>query len=263
MDTRAEMGYAQSWTTEGTSGETTVTEEEWLKCTDPAPMLGFLRGKASERKLRLFACACCRRVWALLTEENRHAVLVAERAADSLVSADELKTARRYATRPATDALAKRIGSFPGAGKAAAALVGSDAYNRVYAAYGEPWRKDAPQQAARELGLSAQAAHDPRDAYLEAEAREVAEQAALVRDVFANPFRTMLAFDPTWLTWNEGTLRKLAEAIYDERAFDLLPILADAVEEAGCTDQDVLNHCRSGGEHVRGCWVIDGILGKN
>ena len=68
--------------------------------------------------------------------------------------------------------------------------------------------------------------------------------------------------DPAWLAWNGGTVRKLAEAIYDERAFDRLPVLADALEEAGCADEGVLRHCRGGGPHVRGCWVIDLILGK-
>jgi hypothetical protein len=65
------------------------------------------------------------------------------------------------------------------------------------------------------------------------------------------------------LTWNDRCVGKLAQAIYDEQAFDRLPILADALEEAGCTDADILNHCRSGGEHVRGCWVVDLVLGKS
>jgi hypothetical protein len=240
-----------------------MTEEEWLHATDPQPMLAFLKGKASDRKLRLFAVACCRSVWNLLAEESRHAALVAERVADGLANADKLTAARHHATRPARDALAQRIRRFPGAaGKAAAALVGSDAYDRVHAAYGEHGRKDAPQHTARELGLSAQAVQDPRDAYLEAEAHAVAAQTALIRDVLGNPFRPV-TLDPAWLSWNDGTIPKLAQAIYEERAFDRLPILADALEEVGCTDQDMLAHCRSGGEHVRGCWVIDALLGKS
>jgi hypothetical protein len=90
---------------------------------------------------------------------------------------------------------------------------------------------------------------------------EGAAQAILLRDIFGNPFRPV-ALDPAWLAWNGGTVRKMAEAIYDDRAFDRLPILADALEEAGCTDRDILDHCRWGGDHVRGCWAIDLLLGK-
>lgn len=66
--------------------------------------------------------------------------------------------------------------------------------------------------------------------------------------------------DPVILAWNNTTVPRLAQAIYDGRAFDRLPILADTLEDAGCTDQDILAHCRSGGEHVRGCWVLDLLL---
>jgi len=78
-----------------------------------------------------------------------------------------------------------------------------------------------------------------------------------------NPFRPAPHIDPAWLAGNGGTVPKLARAIYDERAFDRLPVLADALEDAGCTDADILTHCRSGGEHVRGCWVVDLLLGKD
>ncbi len=68
--------------------------------------------------------------------------------------------------------------------------------------------------------------------------------------------------DPTWLTWNDGIVVTLAQGIYEKGAFDRLPILADVLEEAGCTDAAILNHCRSGGEHVRGCGALDAVLGK-
>jgi hypothetical protein len=83
-------------------------------------------------------------------------------------------------------------------------------------------------------------------------------QAESLRDIFGNPFR-LATLDRSWLT---STVTSLAQAIYDDRAFDRLPILADALEDAGCTDQDILAHCRGGGEHVRGCWVVDLLLGK-
>jgi hypothetical protein len=88
------------------------------------------------------------------------------------------------------------------------------------------------------------------------------DQVALMRCVFGNPFRSMPTADLTWLAWNDGTVPKLAQAIYEERHFADLPILADALEEAGCDNADILTHCRGGGEHVRGCWVVDLLLGK-
>jgi hypothetical protein len=87
-------------------------------------------------------------------------------------------------------------------------------------------------------------------------------QAALLRCIFGNPFRPAPSLPPSVLSWNGGTVPKLAAAIYEERAFDRLPVLADSLEDAGCTNPDILGHCRAGGEHVRGCWVVDLALGK-
>jgi hypothetical protein len=88
---------------------------------------------------------------------------------------------------------------------------------------------------------------------------ERAAQAILLRDILGNPFGVVITPDPTWLT---STVTSLAQAIYTDRAFDRLPILADALEDAGCTNQDILAHCRSNGEHARGCWVVDLLLGR-
>jgi hypothetical protein len=79
-----------------------------------------------------------------------------------------------------------------------------------------------------------------------------------IRDLFGNPFRPVTV-DPAWLTRN---VIAIAEGIYEDRAFDGMPILADDLEESGCDDAEILDHCRSPAEHVRGCWVIDAILGK-
>jgi len=84
---------------------------------------------------------------------------------------------------------------------------------------------------------------------------------AVMRDLFGNPFRKS-QINPLWLEASDGTVRKLATAIYAESAFDRLPILADALEEAGCEEEYLLHHCRSGGRHFRGCWAIDALLGK-
>lgn len=67
--------------------------------------------------------------------------------------------------------------------------------------------------------------------------------------------------DPSWLAWNDGTVRKIAQAIHEEKSFDVLPILADALEDAGCADEEILEHCRECAEHVRCCWVVEHLLG--
>ena len=84
------------------------------------------------------------------------------------------------------------------------------------------------------------------------------EQAVLAREIFGNPFRPV-TLNPAWLT---STVLALANGIYSERAFDRMPILADALQDAGCDNEDILTHCRQSGEHTRGCWVVDLLLGK-
>ncbi len=87
--------------------------------------------------------------------------------------------------------------------------------------------------------------------------------ADLLRCIFPDPSRPAPALDPAWFTWNGGTISKLARATHDARACDCLPLLADALEDAGCTDAALLGHCRSGGEHARGCWAVDLLLDKD
>ena len=90
---------------------------------------------------------------------------------------------------------------------------------------------------------------------------DFAAQARLVRCVFGNPFRSVTV-DSAWLAWEGGTARTLAQAINGERAFDRLPVLADALEDAGCADAGLLGHLRGPGPHSRGCWAVDLLLGK-
>ena len=82
--------------------------------------------------------------------------------------------------------------------------------------------------------------------------------AELVRDIFGNPFR-LISFSSEWRT---DTALSLSRTMYDTRDFSAMPILADALQDAGCDSDDILNHCRAGGVHVRGCWVVDLVLGK-
>jgi hypothetical protein len=85
-------------------------------------------------------------------------------------------------------------------------------------------------------------------------------QVSIVRDLVGNPFQPPPTMDRALVTWNNGAVVTLAKAIYDARAFDRMPELADVLEQAGCTNADILNHCRQPGVHVRGCWVVDLLL---
>ena len=230
-----------------------MTEQEWLASTDPGPMLDFLRGKASERKLRLFAAACVRRAWHLLTDTGRQAVEAAEAYADGMIGREALEAARRAAYEPVADAIEEANLTWtlgkplsPSESAADAALEACDDMDR------DARRDIAPLHAAER----AQGA-------LGWTGVESAAQAALLRDVLGNPFlRPPPPLSAAILAWNDGTVGRIAAGIYEERAFDRLPILADALLDAGCDAEELLAHCRSAGPHVRGCWVVDTILGK-
>jgi hypothetical protein len=226
-----------------------MTEAEWDACADPTPMLESLRGKASDRKLRLFAVACCRQVWAWMTDErSRRGVETAERYAEGLVSEDELQDARR------------------GTGGAWTTVWG-DGWHIYQAARAAHFACEAsadklllvPNETKTAARNSIDFGVSPDEA--EKIASETARQPNLLRDLFGNPIRPA-ALDPAWLAWNDGAVRKMAQAIYQERRFADLALLADALEDAGCADAVILAHCRGGGEHVRGCWVVDLLLGK-
>jgi hypothetical protein len=266
-----------------------MTAAEWLACTEPTPMLEFLGDRASSRKLRLLACACCRKVWGMLTHENsRQVVEVAERFADGQATQAELTSARASAETSRGEAEAVANNAMRGANYrdygwyvqenprrfAAIAAVASANDSALQAATVAAENSINAASAAKEannttwydyvealwwgnpISPKAQGEHD-------AVLKAVYETwCALIRDIFGNPILPPPLTDPTWLTWNGSTVVRLAQAIYEERGFDLLPLLADALEEAGCTSADILAHCRTKGEHVRGCWVVDLLLGK-
>jgi hypothetical protein len=84
----------------------------------------------------------------------------------------------------------------------------------------------------------------------------------LFRDIFGPTLFCEVRIVRDWLAWNDGTVPRIAQGIYQERAFDRLPILADALLDAGCDNEELIQHCRSAGPHVRGCWAVDLILRK-
>jgi hypothetical protein len=233
-----------------------MTESEWLACGNPSPLLTFLGDKVSDRKIRLFACLCCRRIWDVLGEKGRLAVETAERYTDGLCSAAVAAKACSVAfgqeVWPATLNRASFPPAFPAAARAAFALSPrSDA-------------SEAPPLASQAEALCA--GRNGSRAYHSVRRTARSFQAGLLRELVGNSCRPA-SFGPDWLT---PTVANLAQAVYEEsikpwEPLDLerLAVLSDAVEEAGCDYDDILNHLRSPGPHVRGCWAVDLLLGKN
>lgn len=207
-----------------------MTEAGWLGSAEPRLMLEAIEGEASDRKLRLFICACCRAIWPLMSERSwREAVEIAERYADGVGSKgqmDELRDAIWYAE-----------------------------YNRHQPPLPAHQPSDAVQLALR-----------PRPFYPACDVPKILKAAssdpdlpvALLRDIFGNPFHPITP-SSSWIT---SSVLALARRMYDSRDFSAMPILADALQDSGCDNTDILDHCRGPGPHVRGCWVVDAILNK-
>jgi hypothetical protein len=243
-----------------------MTESEWLASADPTRLTQCERIAATERKVRLFAVACCRRIPAL----NSHATLAAvtdtvERFADRLATEEELRSAHLGA-----DGIYDRAGETADDCESAEGLSENTVrWQAIHCAARAAYWASLPGELRTEIdhvpGLAdaavglALAGRDYEYDQVEAHAREErAVQAALFRDVFGNPFRPV-DFSPSWRT---DTAVSLARQLYDSRDFSAMPILADALEDAGCDSDEALSHCRGEGPHVRGCWVVDLVLGK-
>jgi hypothetical protein len=251
------------------------TEPEWLAETNPEQLLLSIRRDPlfdvldrlggrdrptrphlRDRKLWLLAVACCRRVWHLMTDDRtRRMVEVVERWADGRAT-DEERAAAGMATQQAWEETSRYYW-----GRDEAADAAHQALHATTTAGAELGRPEEHYQPGmRPSAVAAMVLIETARAvapdYRNSPERPV--QADLLRCLAGNPFRPV-AFDAAWRT---KTALALAEAIYAERAWDRLPVLADALEEAGCADADVLAHCRDGGPHARGCWVVDGLFGR-
>jgi hypothetical protein len=228
-----------------------MTEAEWLECSDPYPMLEFLRDKVSDRKFRLFAVACCHRPYYQVAHKaHREAVRLAERMADEDVDEAEWRVVHQAALELWRSACAESEAAqleAPRGTPEVERLVDAD----MATAAGWAILEDAWEAAYQVTGVE----WVERD---ERYADEPGHQIALLHDIIGNPFRPV-SLEPAWRT---PAVLHLAQSIYDDWAFDQLPILADALKEAGCASREVLDHCRSPGPHVRGCWVVDLVLGK-
>ena len=230
-----------------------VENEKWLACTQPVHMAAAV--PFSHRKHRLFAVACCRQVAYLLHDETLQAAIeIAERFADQTCTEEERAEYERRVQR----VFKEREELDPGTNSIV--MRGDFVYPETYAAEMMTYclSPDA-KSAATNVPFSAASAFagTPYEDDLQFEAA-FAIQANLVRCIFGNPTRPM-NFDSRWRT---SVALSLAREMYEERDFRRFPLLADALMAAGCNEEQVVSHCRSPGLHVRGCWVLDLVLGK-
>jgi hypothetical protein len=250
-----------------------MTEDEWLVCTDPGPMLESLYGKGSPRKMRLAAVGFCRRVAHLLpTDERcRLAMEVAESYADRQVRRRELAAAHTGVEAVSKHTLESNCRLMAGALAANAIYWATHPTMRHYPG----WAAEAARKAVGWAGFPPAAAAFGGDLFRPPSSREASKaaegiaQAILLRCIFDNPFRPLSPLSPSLLDWHGGAAVQLARAIYEERSLPSghldagrLAVLADMLEEAGATDAQLLSHLRSPGPHVRGCVAVDAVLGR-
>ncbi len=231
-----------------------MTEAEWRSSTPNQMVEGlskFFEQIEQQRKGRLFQCAIVRHLdEGIRTKLLLNAVEAVEKHVDGeLLDAKLEQYRKRIQRRRAGPTSAERASSYfayglLGTGKWSWASVRYMASQFVVRSIDNDLELDR-------IRKSHEAIADQRNNYRDHLKR-------LLICIFGNPFRPVV-FDPAWLT---STARGIAHGIYDERAFDRLPILADALQDAGCENDDILSHCRGEGPHVRGCWVVDGVLGK-
>ena len=230
-----------------------MTEREWCECADPIRLLAHLNRRQGDRKLLLYAVACCCAHRHLLGYAvSRDAVEWAERFADGEVQRDEDSALRDWQSEGAAfhcESVAEReeIAEWAdGRGSDLTRLSGRITRHR-------PSAVAAAYFANALMALDTTAPFDPT-----LSRHEQLLSVQPLRDIFGNPFRPV-TFS---LSWRTDTAVALARQMYESREFGAMPILADALQDAGCTEPAILDHCRASGEHVRGCWVVDLVLGK-
>ena len=219
-----------------------MTEEEWLTPGDLNRHVEYLWALNLARKLRLFGTACCRQMEPWVNEPVLlDAIQRAEDYADGNISDSTIMKWRQKVNRWENERL--RNGGKPGPLSAICCDISTVCLENRYASYTLIWRT-LTFQSAQFGGDIARRGPGLAD--------------TLLRDIFGNPFRPV-AFD---LEWRTSSAVQLARGMYDARDFAPMPVLADALQDAGCEHADILAHCRGPGPHVRGCWVVDLVLGK-
>jgi hypothetical protein len=237
-----------------------VDEAEWLAAVVPHPMLSHLRGRVSDRKQRLLVCACARRLWRMVPDPRGLELLeAAERYADAEINRDDLQRA------------------LDAAGPWSFCESGIDQLSYLRSLLCRPLI-DPPELAwkgtcdllefslnftaflvGRDRRRKSAGWSEPRKAWEE----EAEAQAGLLREIVGNPFRPSPPLPAAVLCWQDRLVPRLAQSIYDERHWGQLPVLADALLDARCEDDALIDHCRSDAEHARGCWAVDALLGRS
>jgi hypothetical protein len=245
-----------------------MTEAEWLAATNPEPMLKFLTC-IRRRKLTLFACACCRRVWdRVQLDESREVIEITERQVEGCVEASQwgqslTKYRSALASARLTHSLMRRMFAADDAAEVTSYL--ARRYDETAGSSPDGDERSAHHAHVAAFFTSRAAGEDTDATRIHAE--KIA-QCAILRDVVGNPFRSSVVAT-AWLAWQDGVVVKLARIAYDERHLPegtldpaRLAPLGDALEDAGCTDAELLGHLRGPGPHVRGCWAVDLVLEK-
>jgi hypothetical protein len=219
-----------------------MTEKQWLSAKRVSDFLDHPT-VWDHRKRRLLFCACSRRVLRFLVDDRfQHALNATEDYADQRLTWTELKVNARSAAVAARDELFAS-GQEPAVRDAAVAVT----------------RTTSTFLTWEVLTLARLAIANGEGLDLQIEESEHATQLQLARDIFGNPFRPVTFSD----AWRTSTTAALARQMYESRDFGAMPILADALQEAGCDSEGILSHCRDAKQlHVRGCWVVDLVLGK-
>ena len=261
-----------------------MDENEWLNATDPRPMVDFVRARASERKRLLLAVACCCRAASNFQMDeyyNLLAVFEQERAQEPIVQRE---------LGVAMDAFIATFGVWRRQRQEAGLATQPLQYLCDATDFFFFRNLDLFDERFLSAAVESQVSLIPGATSREA---EFAYQAHLLRCIFGNPFSpSQMALCPDcgetspaiglqfpgpcewcgglgrlhrgheWVRWNDSTVLRIATGIYEERAFERLPVLADALLDSGCEDEDLIAHCRSAGPHIRGCFAVDSILGK-
>jgi hypothetical protein len=250
-----------------------MTEAEWLACTEPQRMLQFLGATGRDRKLRFFSLACYERVAKHVRDpRSRAAAAFAARLAEAGVARRRgLPAVRERASQAWKDAYDSIGRSRNGRGysKAVAECWAADVARYTVHADAEFAARTCSVAACTAAGYASGPARrrvGVPESYELAHEMESAGLADLLRCIFGNPFRPVTVSP----AWREPQVLALAQAAYDQRELPAgtleatrLAVLADALEEAGCTDQSIITHLRGPRPHVRGCWAVDLLLGKS
>jgi hypothetical protein len=234
-------------------GPNWFNEPDWLASENPHHLLAILERQEVKggRKFRLAASACCRLVGDRLPDPLREAIEISERYADRKATYEELRSAAKRCRAAPGHSVREMQAALEVLHREPRMGAGGAVYHLLGCGWGGPRLDDHPPQEWWQPGIAWSAA-----------ARAMAH---IIRDIFGNPFRRP-SVDRSWLT---PTVTNLAAVAYEERALPSgeldaarLAVLGDALEEAGCSDADVIGHLRSPGPHVRGCWPLDLVLGE-